>query len=148
MSSLNNQLVCQVGLVVHNIEETARQWAKILEIEVPPVIVTGPQEEAHTEYRGQGTSARAKLAFISMGQVNIELIEPGPEPSTWREFLDAHGQGIHHIAFQINGMKQTIEFLGKQKMPLVQKGDYQGGRYAYIDAIPQLGVILELLEND
>lgn len=148
MPSLNNHLVCQVGLVVHNIEETARQWAKILEIEVPQVIITGPQEEAHTEYRGQGTPARAKLAFISMGQVNIELIEPGTEPSTWREFLDAHGQGIHHIAFQINGMKQTIEFLGKQKMPLVQKGDYQGGRYAYIDAIPQLGVILELLEND
>lgn len=148
MPSLYNNLVCQVGLVVHNIEETARQWAEILKIEVPPVIVTGPQEEAHTEYRGQGTAARAKLAFIPMGQVTIELIEPGPEPSTWREFLDAHGQGIHHIAFQINGMKQTIEFLGGQKMPLVQKGDYQGGRYAYIDAVPQLGTILELLEND
>jgi hypothetical protein len=148
MSVFNNQLVCQVGLVVHNIEEIALHWAKVLGTEVPPVIITGPQEEAHTEYRGQGTAARAKLAFFPMGQVTIELIEPGPEPSTWREFLDAHGQGIHHIAFQINGMKQTIELLGEQKMSLVQKGDYPGGRYAYIDAIPQLGVILELLEND
>lgn len=148
MPSMNNNMVCQVGLVVRNIEETARHWAKILEIEVPPVMITGPQEEAHTEYRGERTAARAKLAFIPMGQVTIELIEPGPEPSTWREFLDAHGQGIHHIAFQINGMKQTVEFLAEQKMPLVQKGDYQGGRYAYIDGMAQLGTILELLEND
>lgn len=148
MPGLDNQLVCQVGLVVHNVEETARNWAKVLGIEAPPVMLTGPQEEAHTEYRGQGTAARAKLAFIPMGQITIELIEPGPEPSTWREFLVTHGQGIHHIAFQVNGMKQTIEFLEAQKMPLVQKGGYPGGRYAYIDAIPQLGAILELLEND
>ena len=32
-------------------------------------------------------------------------------------------------------------------MPLVQKGDFKGGCYAYLDSAPQLGVMLELLES-
>lgn len=34
------------------------------------------------------------------------------------------------------------------QMALLQKGEYTGGRYAYIDTIPQLKVIVEQLEND
>jgi hypothetical protein len=33
-------------------------------------------------------------------------------------------------------------------MPLMQRGEYTGGRYAYVDTTAQLGTILELLEND
>jgi hypothetical protein len=33
-------------------------------------------------------------------------------------------------------------------LSLVQRGEYPGGRYAYIDGNAQLGAILELLEND
>lgn len=38
--------------------------------------------------------------------------------------------------------------MGSQGMPLVQYGEYTGGRYAYMDTFPQLKVMLELLEND
>ncbi|TFG70725.1 MAG: VOC family protein, partial [Anaerolineales bacterium] len=39
-------------------------------------------------------------------------------------------------------------YLDAKGIPLVQSGEYTGGRYAYTDGIAQLGVILELLEND
>lgn len=41
-----------------------------------------------------------------------------------------------------------MAILEEKGMPLLQRGDYTGGRYAYIDGTPRLGVILELLEND
>ena len=45
-------------------------------------------------------------------------------------------------------MKEKISALEQEKMPLLQKGEYTGGRYAYMDSTKDLKVILELLEND
>jgi hypothetical protein len=43
------------------------------------------------------------LAGIFMLGLSIELIEPDGKPSTWQEFLDIRGEGIHHIAFLQEG---------------------------------------------
>ncbi len=67
---------------------------------------------------------------------------------TWREYLDEHGEGIHHIAFEIQGMGAKIATMAAADMPLLQKGEYAGGRYAYLDAAADLKCIIELLEND
>jgi methylmalonyl-CoA/ethylmalonyl-CoA epimerase len=45
-------------------------------------------------------------------------------------------------------MKDTLAYLAASDVPLVQKGEYTGGRYAYVDSSDMLGVMLELLEND
>jgi 4-hydroxyphenylpyruvate dioxygenase-like putative hemolysin len=73
----------------------------VLGLPRPDVIVTDDYEQARTVYRGQPSPARAKLAFFDMGQVKIELIEPIGDLSAWKETLNAKGEGIHHIAFQI-----------------------------------------------
>jgi len=148
MDKMQNNVICQVGIIVKDIEKVARNYAEVFGMKMPNIIVTDPVEIAQTKYRGESSKARAKLAFFDMGSLQLELIEPIDEPSTWKEFLDTHGQGIHHIAFQIKGMKETVAYLESKDMKLVQSGEYTGGRYAYIDAVPQLGCIIELLEND
>ena len=50
-------------------------------------------------------------------------------------------------AFPIKGMEQALVYLGDKGIPLIQRGDYTGGRYAYVDGAPSLDVILGLLEN-
>ena len=142
------KLPTQIGMVVHNIEETARAWSLLLGVPCPEIIVTDPVELARTEYRGQPTPARAKLTFFQMGQVTLELIEPMGEPSTWNDQLAAHGQSLHHIAFEVKGMAETLSVLAEHGLPLVQRGEYQGGRYAYVDGQQQVGTVIELLEND
>jgi catechol 2,3-dioxygenase-like lactoylglutathione lyase family enzyme len=139
--------VTQIGLVVRDIEKSRQAYADVFGLSVPPVILTDGLEQAHTQYRGQPSEARAKLCFFKLGQVSLELIEPVGEPSTWKEFLDTHGEGVHHIAFEIKGMDDKIVYLSGKGVPLIQRGDYTGGRYAYTDGEPRLGVILELLEN-
>jgi methylmalonyl-CoA/ethylmalonyl-CoA epimerase len=146
--SLGTTTVTQVAIVVNNIEEKAQAWAQLLGVPVPEWHLTDPVEQAQTEYQGQPSTARAKLAFFNLGQVSLELIEPVGEPSTWADQLNAHGESLHHIAFQVNGMAKTLAFLDSQGVPFVQRGEYTGGRYAYADGVERLGATLELLEND
>jgi hypothetical protein len=145
---LGTTTVTQVGIVVKDIEAAAQKWAGVFNLPVPDIIVTDTVDVARTEYSGAPSPARAKLAFFHFGQVDVELIEPIDGPSTWKDQLDAHGDSIHHIAFQIKGMGEKLAYLAGKDIALVQRGEYTGGRYAYVDSNRQLGAILELLEND
>ena len=147
-NALGTQIVTQVAIVCHDIEATSQAWAELLGIEKPNWIITDTVDKAHTEYHGQPTTAQAKLAFVDVGEnVRLEIIEPVGEPSTWGEFLQQHGDAIHHIAFLVRDMDTVIARLDAQDISLVQKGDYTGGRYAYVDGQSKLGAVLELLEN-
>jgi Glyoxalase/Bleomycin resistance protein/Dioxygenase superfamily len=147
-SPLGTNMVTQIGLVVSNIVETVRAWSVLLGVTPPEIVLTDTVDIAHTEYRQQATPARAKLAFFHLGQVDLELIEPIDEPSTWHDQLAAHGSSLHHIAFHVQGMPERIEALAAYDLSLLQRGDYTGGRYAYLDGNQQYGAIIELLEND
>ncbi|GAB4427843.1 MAG: VOC family protein [Chloroflexi bacterium OHK40] len=148
VQGIGTTTVAQVGLIVRDIEARARAWADVLGVPVPPIIVTAPVETARTEYAGASTPARAKLAFFHLGQVDLELIEPIGGPSTWQEQLDRHGESLHHIAFRVQGLGERLAYLDARGVPLIQRGEYTGGRYAYVDGGSTLGAILELLEND
>ena len=147
-SILGTKFITQIGILVHDIEKTSREYADFFGVEKPQWSITDSVDNAQTQYRGKRSEARAKLAFFDMGSLQLELIEPDHNPSTWRESLDKNGEGPHHIAFEIEGMKDKIAVLRHNQMPLLQKGEYTGGRYAYIDTLRDLKVIIELLEND
>ncbi|MBP2071449.1 VOC family protein [Thermoanaerobacterium butyriciformans] len=144
---LGTNIVTQIGIIVKDIEKASQTYADFFGVEKPKWNWTDGYEKSHAEFNGKPSDARAKLAFFDMGQLQIELIEPDENISTWREFLDTHGEGVHHIAFQVKDMDEKIKALEKNEMSLVQKGDYEGGRYAYIDTFSKLKVIIELLEN-
>jgi len=146
--ALGTITVTQVGIVVQDIEAKARAWAEVLGLPMPEIMITDTRERAQTEYEGKPSDARAKLAFFHLGQVDLELIEPVGRPSTWQDQLDEHGDSLHHIAFEIVGMPGKVAYLGAKGVPLVQRGEFPGGRYAYVDGNAQLGAILELLEFD
>jgi methylmalonyl-CoA/ethylmalonyl-CoA epimerase len=145
---LGTQVIAQIGLLVHDIDKTSQAYADFLGVEKPQWFLTDAIDAARTEFKGRPSEARAKLAFFDLGALQLELIEPDFHPSTWRESLDENGEGPHHIAFVIDGMKEKINVMERNQMPLLQKGEYTGGRYAYMDTLKDLKVILELLEDD
>lgn len=146
--ALGNTNVVQVGIIVRDIETKAQAWSDILGLPLPNIIITDGWDKTQAEYKGAPTQARAKLAFFKMGNLDIELIEPIDEPSTWKDQADGSGDSLHHIAFRIQGMKDKVAYLDSKGVPLLQRGEYTGGRYAYMDGVAQLGAVLELLEND
>ena len=139
----------QIGFVVNDIEKTSQAFADFLGVEKPQWSLTDTIDKTHGEFNGEPCPARAKLAFFHVGEtLDIELIEPDETPSVWRNVLNEKGEGVHHIAFVVNGMKEKILALEGNGMKLLQRGEYTGGRYAYIDCVDQLKTIVELLEND
>ena len=146
---LGTKIVTQIGFVVNDIEKTSQAFADFLGVEKPQWSLTDTIDKTHGEFNSQPCPARAKLAFFHVGEtLDIELIEPDETPSVWRNVLNEKGEGVHHIAFVVNGMKEKILALEGNGMKLLQRGEYTGGRYAYIDCVDQLKTIVELLEND
>lgn len=139
--------VTQIGLVVKDIEKASEKWAAILGFsEIPQPIITDGFNKANTHFKGKPTEAQAKLAFFRLENITIELIEPVGKKSTWYEHLKKHGEGFHHIAFNVEGMEKNIVYLENRGGKLEQKGDFTGGSYSYVD-MPELGIIFELLTS-
>ncbi len=147
MENLGTHEICQIAIVVRDIEETAGKYASLFGLDRPEVRTTEPREKTNILYRGKPTDGRAKLAFFKMGGVTLELIEPVGGPSTWQEHLDEKGEGVHHIAFRVQGMDQVLGLLEGKGSPEVQRGDFKNGRYTYVDTTKDLKVVIELLES-
>lgn len=141
------KVMAQVAIVVKDIEEKSKAYAELLGVEVPAWSITDAFEEANTQFMGADTRAQAKLAFFNLDNIQIELIEPVGRPSTWGEFLDEKGEGIHHIAFHVPDMDKEILRLEGMGIPLKQTGDYTGGAYAYLDGTEKLAAVIELLTD-
>lgn len=145
---ISDKQMIQVGIIVEDIEKSAKAWTSFLgNDEIPEISVATGSEKTPTKYNGQPSDAKAKLAFFQLDNITIELIEPIGGPSTWQEFLDTKGEGIHHIAFEIKGMKSYIKNFEDNGIPLVQHGGWDTGEYGYFDGSNGLALIIELLEN-
>ncbi len=147
MDKLDSTIIWQVALVVRDIEKTAGNYAELFGVAMPEIIYGGSYEETHVEYKGKPVKAEYKMAFIKMGLLQLELIEPNDEPSAWRDFLDNHGQGVHHVAIHVGDVCQTLDFLKSKGVRLLQKGEFSGGSYHYADTYSKLGMVLELSEK-
>jgi len=148
MNSLENNVVVQIGIIVRDAEKAAAHYAEVFGIPKPEVVTIADEPISNTIYRGAPSGATGKAAFFDMGTVQMELIEPVGGPSTWAEFLETRGEGIHHVAFKVQDFEATQAMLSGKGMPVIQSGAWTGGRYAYIDSAAQLGTILEILNFD
>lgn len=139
--------VAQVAVIVKDIDKARTAWAQMLGVKVPEVSVAEGHFSRPTLYRGNPSDAKAKLAFFAMDNLQIELIQPLGGKSTWQEFLDNNGEGIHHIAFEVKNIDGVEKEFALINMPTVQRGGWDGGAYSYVDGSKEIGCILELLEN-
>ncbi|MCL1820748.1 MAG: VOC family protein [Oscillospiraceae bacterium] len=148
---LETNVVTQVGFIVRDIEAAKKKFAAFLGVEPPPHYDCGKYETTQTVYNGKpAPEANSFLAFFNAGpNLQIELIQPNGVQSTWQDFLDKHGEGIHHIAFNVKGMDKIIMNCEDFGMKLVQRAKYGdgSGEYAYLDAEKDLKCIVELLES-
>lgn len=142
--------ILHIGIVVRDIEKARDHWMKFLGLEkAPNITIASGDPKNPTEYRGHPSTAQAKLVFLTLDNLQVELIEPiGEAPSHWREFLERKGEGVHHIGFAVKGMGEAyLENYAKAGYPTAQHGGWATGEYGYMDTAAALGVTVELLEN-
>jgi methylmalonyl-CoA/ethylmalonyl-CoA epimerase len=95
---------------------------------------------------------KVKVAFIPLGEVLIELLEP-VEPGEGRigKFLKEKGEGFHHIAFRVEDIHDAMERLKNINIPLRDEKPRDGGdgsKIAFIEPISTQNVLTELVERD
>lgn len=137
--------VAQIGIVVKNIERARAIWAELLGVEEPPILETESWELTHMTFRGKPSKGRAKMSFFNLENIVLELIQPIDGPSTWQDFLKKCGEGIHHIAFHVENLEETLEKFRKMGIKVEQKGEFKGGCYVYTNSKSELRAIIELL---
>jgi hypothetical protein len=79
-----------------------------------------------------------------IGNLMWELVQPLEGPSTYKEFLEQKGEGVHHVQLAVDNFDQMIATLGKKGIGVLMKGDWKGLSYAYLDTEKELGTILEI----
>ncbi len=148
---LDNNQIAQVGFIVRDIEKSKKVFADFFGVPVPPTCDGGTYDITGTTVDGKpAPDANCFMAFFDVGpNTQIELIQPNGVKSTWQDFLDEHGEGIHHIAFQVKNMDAKISNFENSGMKCVQRGKYGdgNGEYAYMDANKDMKCIIELLES-
>ena len=145
-----NKMPCQVGMIVADIETAKRKMAALLGVEVPPTVGVGDYAITKTVYMDQpAPDANCNMAFFETGGVQIELIQPNEARSTWRDFLEQHGEGMHHYGFMVDDIYKSIDAMKAAGYKLTQFGIYGdgSGAYAYFDCTEDVKCFIELLTN-
>jgi methylmalonyl-CoA/ethylmalonyl-CoA epimerase len=83
-----------IGIAVRNIDDTLAIYRKLMQF-----------EERRTEVATQ----KAKVALIPVGDVTLELLEPTGEDSAIGKFIAERGEGLHHIAFEVEDIESSME---------------------------------------
>ena len=130
---VGTNLFAQVGFIVRDVETTKRKWAAFLGVDVPETQPMGDYAVTGTTFMGQpAPKAICNMAFFDVGPgLQLELIEPNDEPSTWRNFLNEHGEGMHHIDFQVRNSARQVANAEAAGLKLVQHGVYGDGSGEY-----------------
>ena len=106
------QVVDHTAIVVEDLDEALRRWEAL----------TGAQLEIRQIVAHQ----RVEIAMLRLGDTRLELIRPTDSDSGVARFLAKRGEGLHHIAFRVDDIVETL-------------GELIGAGYRVIDSQPRPG---------
>ncbi len=136
-----------VCVVVRDVEKTANAYADLFGIGPFQVrVIETPSERALVQ--GQHERYVVKFAYAKTATIVIELAETAEGRTAYKEFLDAHGEGIHHIGFKAPPpLDRELERWRKQGISSLQVNYRDDTRYgwAYMDTRATVGCILEIV---
>lgn len=139
----------QVAVVVRDLDTA---MASYLAQGVGPwdVYTYGPHRMPRMTFRGEERPYKMKLALASVGPTMYELIESIEGPNIYEEHLAAHGEGLHHLGYEVPDIEAEIARMAQQGVALLQSGHGFGldgdGAYAYFDTESSLGCIIEAIQ--
>ncbi len=93
---------------------------------------------------------KVRVVFLTVGESRIELLEPTSPDSPVAKFIEKKGEGIHHIAFQVENVEKALAQAEAQGLRLIDKsprGGAHGTRIAFLHPKSTGGVLMELCEE-
>lgn len=145
----------QIGIIVRNLEEAVKQYEAMgigpwdisaMDNTIPPF--------DDLKFDGKELETKGvilKTAMIQCYGLELELIEPVAPETAYCKWLEKHGPGIHHVAFDVKDdyetfLKNSEEMTGKA--PWVRGQAIHGIMdFSYVDLREKMGIIVECYKN-
>ena len=92
-------------------------------------------------------SQKVRVAFIKIGESNIELLEPTSDESPIAKYIEKKGEGIHHIAYRVDDIYKALEMLKADGIKLINEEPMNGAhgmKVAFVHPKSVNGVLTEL----
>ena len=125
--------IAHLGIAVKDLDEALTFFTKGL-----------PLELTHTEdFQGM------RIGFVPVGDSSMELLQDVSGSSAIRKFLDKNGEGIHHIAFEVDDIHQAVAELKDKGIKLIDETPREGAHgmtIAFMHPKATHGILMELVQ--
>lgn len=123
-----------VAIIVRDIDEALGVYRDLLGL---PVELVLPIE-----------SDRVTIAFLTVGESKIELVQPTDDTTGVARFLAAKGEGFHHLCLEVPDVAATLADLEQRGVELIDRAPRRGaeGPVAFLHPRAGRGVMVELIE--
>ena len=125
-----------IGIAVKNIEQSVAFFTSIFGVPKPTISEILDQQ--------------VKATLIEIGQTRIELLEATNDDSPVGRFISSKGEGLHHLALNVDSISDKLETLKELNIDLIDQSSREGlsGTIAFIHPKSVFGVLTELVESD
>ncbi len=123
-----------VAIVVADIDESLKFWRDALGIEM-----------SHIE---DVPSQKAQVAFLPLGDSEVELVKPTADDTGAAKFLAERGGGMHHLCFETDDVAGMLTSLKEKGVKLINEEPIvlPGRKMAFVHPKSTGGVLVELYE--
>jgi methylmalonyl-CoA mutase C-terminal domain/subunit len=128
--------IAHIGIAVNSIDSALPFYTDTLGLELEGV------EKVESE--------AVKVAFLKVGETRLELLEPLNEDSSIQQYLNKKGEGIHHIALEVDDIHERLEKLNTEGIKMINEKPKLGAhnsQIAFIHPKAAGGVLFELCEG-
>lgn len=124
-----------IAVLVDDLDKTSSFWRDALGLEI-----------AHVQ---DNPAEKARIAFIPVGDSEIELVQPVTDDSGLAQYLQKRGPGMHHICLEVDDIEGMMKLLTERGIALINKEPRiaaDGKKYAFIHPKSANGVMVELYQ--
>ena len=125
-----------IGIAVKNLEQSNELYAKLFGV-----------KHYKTEFV---SSESVKTSFFKIGESKIELLQATDPESPIAKFIEKQGEGVHHLAFDVDNIEVEIKRLINEGFELIHKSPKLGAdnkKIAFLHPKSSGGVLIELCQD-
>ncbi len=131
-----SERIDHIAIVVNNLDETLQFYRDALGL--------------HVERVEDNAAEGVRIAFLPLGDSEIELLEPAQPDTGIARFLEKRGEGLHHVCVSVPDIDAALARLKAQGAELINESPRvrpDGIRYAFVHPRSTHGVLMELYEK-
>src|SRR5699024_2509592 len=133
--SENIKKIGHIGSADKSLEDSLPFYRDVLKVNVEAT------EEVESE--------KVKVAFLQVGETHLELLEPLEDDSPIQKFIEKRGEGIHHVALEVDDINERLTDMSENGKRLINEEPKEGAgnaQIAFLHPKSTNGVLYELCE--